>query len=83
MDGFSAPVKKALTARQYWGGVPRGLFLINVVSNILILIVLKTWIIVIFGLLIHFICRFFADKDPDFFDIFLRYLIRKPYYYEE
>lgn len=83
MNGFSAPIKQALTARQYWGGVPRNMFLVNVVGNVLILLVLKTWIVLVFGLLVHVLCRFFADRDPDFFDIFTRYLLRKKYYWPE
>lgn len=81
MNCFSSPIKKALITRQLWGGVPRMLFLINVIINIFIIMVFKFWYIVILGVLCHLIFRFFTDKDVDFLDVFIRYLKTKNYYY--
>ena len=72
-----APLFRALYVRQTWGGVPRRLFLINVV------IILGTWFIGAIGIALHFLFRYFTSQDADFFDVFTHYLRSKNYYRAE
>lgn len=78
-----APLFRALYIRQTWGGVPRNLFLINVLVCVFSVIILGTWFIGAIGILLHFLFRFFTAKDPDFFDVFLNYLKNKDLYRSE
>lgn len=83
MDGYTAPLKRALTEKLTWGGVPRNLFLLNVLVCVFAVVILKTWTILLLGFICHFFLKFFTQKDPEFFGIFIQYLRTKDYYRSE
>ena len=53
-----APLFRALYVRQTWGGVPRNLFLINVLTCVFAVIILGTWFIGVVGIALHFLFRY-------------------------
>ncbi len=78
-----SPLFRALYIRQTWGGVPRTLFLINVLVCIFSVVILGTWIVGAVGLAVHFIFRYLTSQDADFFTVFLNFLQSKDYYRAE
>ena len=78
-----APLFRALYVRQTWGGVPRNLFLINVLTCVFAVIILGTWFIGVVGIALHFLFRYFTSQDADFFDVFTHYLRSKNNYRSE
>ena len=78
-----APLFGALFVRQTWGGVPRNLFLINVLTCVFAVFILETWFIGVVGIALHFLIRYFTSQDADLFDVFTHYLRSKNYYRSE
>ena len=79
-EGYEVPLHRSLTQPLFWGGVPRNVliaeFLIGVVGGIL----LKTLIVPVIAVAIHFLFRFLGQEDPYFLDVFWRSKDYKSYY---
>lgn len=82
-DVIQVPIHKSLTKRLTWGGVPRLLFMINILIGGMLIIAFKSVKIALPLVGLHFLFRYFAQKDPDFFDIFLQYLKTKTFFWSE
>lgn len=81
VPGFEIPLNRALTEKMLWCGVPRELFLLNILSAVFIVAILHffSWIpVAIIG---HFVFFILAKDDPFVFDIFIRYQSTKKYYW--
>lgn len=78
-----SPLFRALYIRQTWGGVPRNLFLINVLACVFGVVILGTWLIGGLGIVLHFLFRYFTSNDADFFNVFTQYIRSKDYYRAE
>ena len=68
--GYVVPVHRSLTQKIYWGGVPRNVLLAEFFGAIIGGILFKSFLFV--GLIgaIHFVFRFFGEKDPLFIDVY-------------
>lgn len=79
IDGFEAPLHRALTEPILLGGAPRGLAILNGTLAAAMGLGLQQWIA---GLLLwlagHSIAVFAARRDPDFAPIIARHLRQKP-----
>ncbi|MBQ3365581.1 MAG: VirB3 family type IV secretion system protein [Acidaminococcaceae bacterium] len=79
-EAWKLPVHRSLTQPNYWMGVPRGILLLEFLGLILGGIIFKTFIVIPVVIGIHFLFRYFGQKDPMFLDVFLRSLQRGNYY---
>ena len=79
-EAWKLPVHRSLTQPNYWMGVPRGILLLEFLGLILGGIIFKTFSVIPVVIGIHFLFRYFGQKDPMFLDVFLRSLQRGNYY---
>lgn len=68
--GYVVPVHRSLTQKIYWGGVPRNVLLCEFFGGVIGGIIFKSFLMVALFVIIHFICRYFGQKDPFFIDIY-------------
>lgn len=71
-EGYEAPLHRSLTKPLYWGGVPRNILLLEVVVGVLGGIILKTFVIPVLAVGVHFIFKYLGTQDPYFLDVFWR-----------
>lgn len=67
-ENLEARMHRSLTKPMTWGGLPRNVFLLFVVTSILIFILLRNTIgvaIIINGI-VWFGCKYATTKDPQF-----------------
>lgn len=79
-DVWEVPVHRSLTQPNYWMGVPRGVLLLEFIGLILGGILFKTFVVIPVVIGIHFLFRYFGQKDPLFMDVFLRSVRHSNYY---
>lgn len=79
-DVWEIPVHRSLTQPNYWMGVPRGVLLLEFIGLILGGILFKTFIVIPVVIGVHFLFRYFGQKDPLFMDVFLRSVRHSNYY---
>lgn len=77
---WKIPVHRSLTQPNYWMGVPRGILLLEFLGLILGGIIFKTFIVIPVVVGVHFLFRYFGQKDPMFLDVFLRSIKHRNYY---
>ena len=81
IDGFDAPLHRALTEPILLGGAPRGIAILNGTLAAALGLGLQQWIA---GLLIwlagHSLAVFAARRDPDFAAVAARHLRQKAYF---
>lgn len=80
-DGYAIPIHRSLIRPILWMGVPRTIFIGNLLFILLGSILLKTWTVLFVGIASHFLFKYLTSKDHQFFDIFLRAKKHKLYYY--
>lgn len=68
--GYVVPVHRSLTQKIYWGGVPRNVLLAEFFGAIIGGILFKSFLFVGLMVAIHFVFRFFGEKDPLFIDVY-------------
>lgn len=68
--GYVVPVHRSLTQKIYWGGVPRNVLLAEFFGAIIGGILFKSFFFVGLMVAIHFVFRFFGEKDPLFIDVY-------------
>ena len=77
---WEIPVHRSLVKPLYWMGVPRSVLIIELLLIILGGVLFKTFLVVFVVVGLHFIFRYFGQKDSQFMDIFFRYLRHNRYY---
>jgi type IV secretion system protein VirB3 len=81
IEGFEAPLHRALTEPILLGGAPRGLAILNGTLAAAMGLGLQQWIA---GLLLwlagHSLAVFAARRDPDFASVAARHLQQKAYF---
>lgn len=77
---WEVPVHRSLTKPVYWMGVPRGLFIIELMIAVLGGLIFKTFLVIVFALIAHVIFKFLGDKDPLFHEVFMRSLRHDLFY---
>lgn len=81
VEGFEVPIRRALTEKLFWCGVPRELFLLNALSAAFIVMILHFLYYLPIPIIAHFIFVYLTKKDPFIFDIFTRYQKTSKYYW--
>ena len=79
-DVWELPVHRSLTQPNYWMGVPRGILLLEFIGLIMGGVLFKTFVVIPVVVAVHFLFRYFGQKDPMFMDVFLRSVRHDDYY---
>ena len=80
IEGFEAPVHRALVEPILLGGAPRGIAIVNGTIAAAVGLGLQQWLAgVVLWLVGHSIAVFAARRDPDFAPVLLRHLRQKGY----
>ena len=78
IEGFEAPIHRALVEPILLGGAPRGVAILNGTLAAALGLGLQQWIA---GLILwtvgHSVCVFAARRDPDFAPVLVRHLRQK------
>ena len=77
---WEIPVHRSLVKPLYWMGVPRSVLVIELLAAILGGVIFKTFLVVVVIVGMHFVFRYFGQKDSQFMDVFFRYLHHNRYY---
>ena len=81
LEGFEAPIHRALVEPILLGGAPRSVAILNGTLAAALGLGLQLWIagliLWIFG---HSLCVFAAKRDPDFAAVLVRHLRQKGHY---
>ena len=81
IEGFEAPIHRALVEPILLGGAPRSVAILNGTLAAALGLGLQLWIagliLWIFG---HSLCVFAAKRDPDFAAVLVRHLRQKGHY---
>ena len=81
VEGFEAPIHRALVEPILLGGAPRGLAIVNGTIAAAIGLGLQQWLA---GLIVwalgHSVAVFAARSDPDFAPVLMRHLRQKGYF---
>ena len=80
-EGYEIPIHRSLVQPLFWMGVPRNLFISNILIAILGGLFLKTWTVIFAAIAAHFVFKYFGEKDPQFHLVFWRSRSHKSYYY--
>lgn len=77
---WEVPVHRSLTKPVYWMGIPRGLFIIELVLGAFGGLIFKTFLIIFFLVFLHMVFKYLGDKDPLFHEVFMRSLRHDLFY---
>lgn len=72
---------QGLTQPIFWAGVPRDLFLFNLLLAMLMIMIFRFWYFLAFSLVFHVILVYLGKREPYFYEIFWRYNRTKKYYW--
>lgn len=73
-DGFEVPIRKGLTSPLLIGGVPRGLFFINLIISVDLILLLHNWYLIPVPVLLHVLMVTLTKRDEEFFPILSRHI---------
>ncbi len=80
LEGFEAPLHRALTEPILLGGAPRTLAIVNGTVAAALGLGLQVWLAgIVFWLVGHSLAVFAAKRDPDFMTVLVRHLRQKGY----
>ena len=80
LEGFEAPLHRALTEAILLGGAPRGIAILNGTLAAAMGLGLQQWIPgLLFWLVGHSLAVFAAKRDPDFASVLVRHLRQKAF----
>ena len=77
---WELPVHRSLTKPVYWMGVPRGLFILELLFAVLGGIIFKSFIVIVIAVIAHLIFKFLGNSDPLFHEVFMRSLRHDMFY---
>ena len=78
LEGFEAPIHRALVDPILLGGAPRGIAILNGTLAAALGLGLQQWIAgLILWMVGHSLCVFAAKRDPDFAPVLVRHLRQK------
>ena len=80
VEGFSIPIRKSLTEKILFGGVPREIAILNATLAAVFALGLRAFYLLVINLIIHYICRLRSKRDPQFFECFVRHFKQKEFY---
>lgn len=79
-EGYIVPIHRSLTQEIYWAGVPRNILLLEVFGGILGGVIFKSFSVIVVMVILHFVCRYFGQKDPKFLEVYWRGKDYKSFY---
>jgi type IV secretion system protein TrbD len=80
IDGFEAPLHRALTEPILLGGAPRAIAIVNGTLAAALGLGLQTWLAgLLFWIVGHTLSVFAAKRDPDFASVLARHLRQRGY----
>ena len=80
IEGFEAPIHRALVEPIFLGGAPRSLAIVNGTAAAALGLGLQQWLVgFVLWLVGHSLMVFAAKRDPDFAPILARHLRHKGY----
>ena len=78
LEGFEAPIHRALVDPILLGGAPRGIAIVNGTLAAALGLGLQQWIAgLILWMVGHSLCVFAAKRDPEFAPVLVRHLRQK------
>lgn len=80
-EGYIIPIHRSLVKPLLWMGVPRNLFILNLMLAIIGGLYVRSFLIVFICIGIHFVCRYLTEQDSQFHLVFWRSLFIKNKYY--
>ena len=80
-EGYIIPFHRSLTQPFYWMGVPRIILILEIFVAILGGVFFRTITVPAIAVVVHFIFRYFGNKDPDFHKVFWASKSYKSYYH--
>lgn len=78
---INGQVIQAITKPIYWAGVPRELFLLNLLVSILMIMIFHFWYFLLLSGTLHLLFVYLGKQEPLFYEIFFRYNRTKKYYW--
>ncbi len=78
---INGQVIQAITKPIYWDGVPRELFLLNLLVSILMIMIFHFWYFLLLSGALHLLFVYLGKQEPLFYEIFFRYNRTKKYYW--
>ena len=81
VDGFEAPLHRALTEPILLGGSPRGIAIVNGTLGAALGLGLQMWLAgILFWVAGHTLSVFAAKRDPDFAPVLVRHLRQRGFF---
>ena len=80
-EGYEIPIHRSLVIPLYWMGVPRNLFIAEILFAVLGGIFMKTWTVLFVAVAAHYLFRHLGQQDPQFHQVFWQGKGHKSYYY--
>ncbi|MGL5271566.1 MAG: VirB3 family type IV secretion system protein [Selenomonadaceae bacterium] len=80
-EGYEIPIHRSLVKPLYWMGVPRNLFIAEILFAVLGGIFMKTWTVLFVAVAAHYLFRHLGQQDPQFHQVFWQGRSHKSYYY--
>ena len=81
LEGYEIPIHRSLVKPLYWMGVPRNLFITEILFAVLGGIFMKTWTVLFVAVAAHYLFRHLGQQDPQFHQVFWQGKSHKSYYY--
>lgn len=81
IDEIEVPVRQVFVSPMLMGGAPRELTILNGVLGLAFILILHFFYIIPLLLVMQFVFRYMAKKDPFYFSTFREYVKNKPVYY--
>lgn len=78
---WELPVHRSLVKPMYWMGVPRTALVLEIMAGLLGGVVLKTFLVPVVIVCVHFFFRYLGQQDPQFMDVFFRYVRHNKRYF--
>lgn len=81
-EGYEIPIHRSLVVPRLWMGVPRKMFITELLLGVTGGIFLKTWTVLFVVIGLHYLNRHLTKKDPLYLQVFLRAIRHKKFYYK-
>jgi type IV secretion system protein VirB3 len=79
-EGYRVPIHQSLTVQHLTLGIPRGLCILIWTFCVAMSMPLHTWYAIPPTLFVHIVAKVAAERDPQFWDVFVRAMKHKVLY---
>lgn len=80
-EGYEVPIHRALVQPLYWMGVPRNIFIGEIVFAVIGGLIFKTFTVIFITVAAHYLFRYLGQQDAQFHEVFWYSRLHKNYYY--